>query len=141
MAKCLFIDKLNLKKTNMKNVLKFLGIFIFTLFIVTACSDDDDPVDNDIFAGTYKGSVSYVSKGETVSNDNGSVFVTKLSGDTYNFKFSDNIPSLNGIKMKKGDNNTLILEDGALGGISISADKLNISYTKDGQFWSASATR
>ena len=130
-----------LKKKNMKNVLKFLGIFIFTLFIVTACSDDDDPADNDIFAGTYKGKVTYISKGETITKDDGSVFVTKLSGDTYNFKFSDKIPSLNGIKMKKGENNTLILEDGALGAISISAGKLNINYTKDGQYWSANATR
>ena len=76
----------------MKNLLKFLAVSFFAVFVFTACSNDDDPANNDFFAGTYKGTVNYVDGDKTVSNENGSVFVTKIaSGTKYNFAFSDNL--------------------------------------------------
>lgn len=125
----------------MKNTIKILSLLFITLFAFSSCSKDDDPTDNDLFVGTYEGTVRY-SEGlnEIKSSTNGSVRVAKV-GDSYNFNFSDGIPSLNGIKMEKGEGNVIIFEDGALGSISISASNLNISYTKDGKTWFADCDR
>ncbi len=125
----------------MKNTIKILSLLLITVFAFTACSKDDDPTDNSLFVGKYEGTVRY-SEGlsELKSNTNGSVTVAKV-GDTYNFNFSDAIPSLNGIKMKKGEGNVIILEDGEFGSISISASELSINYTKDGKTWFANCDR
>jgi hypothetical protein len=57
--------------------------------------------------------------------------------DTYNFDFSDGIPSLKSIKMEKNQN-TLISADGT---ISIDEGTLIITYTKDGETWGVDCTR
>ena len=125
----------------MKNTIKILSLLFITLFAFSSCSKDDDPTDNDLFVGTYNGTVRYnEGTSEIKSSTTGSVRVAKV-GDNYNFNFSDAIPSLNGIKMKKGEGNVIILDDGAMGTISISASKLNISYTKDGKTWFADCDR
>ncbi|MBW1619415.1 hypothetical protein [Empedobacter falsenii] len=127
----------------MKNLLKFLAVTFFALFVFTACSDDDDPANNDFFAGTYKGKISYVDGYNTLSADNGSVFVTKIaSGTKYNFAFSDKIPDLNGVEFeKKGDNTLVSVGATELSYIRIDNSKLTILYTKDGKTWTANATR
>lgn len=126
----------------MKTALKFLSILFITLFAFSSCSKDDDPVDNDIFVGKYTGKISY-TKGieETKRNDNGTVTVVKVSGDNYSFNFSDDIPNIRNVKMKKGDSSTLIFEDGAIGTITIAANKLFLTYATDGQTWVADCTR
>ncbi|MCA5005495.1 hypothetical protein [Sphingobacterium bovistauri] len=125
----------------MKNTIKILSLLFITFFAFSSCSKDDDPTDNDLFVGKYNGTVRYnEGLNEVKSSTTGSVTVAKV-GDTYNFNFSDAIPSLNGIKMKKGEGNIIILNDGALGNISISASNLNISYTKDGKTWFADCKR
>ncbi len=43
----------------MKNLLKFLAVTFLPYLYFAACNDDDDPANNDFFAGTYKGSISY----------------------------------------------------------------------------------
>ena len=127
----------------MTNLLKFLAVSFFAVFVFTACSNDDDPANNDFFAGTYKGTVNYVDGDKTVSNENGSVFVTKIaSGTKYNFAFSDKIPDLNGIEFeKKGDNSLVSVGSSASSFITIDSKKLTILYTKDGKTWTANATR
>lgn len=130
----------------MKNLLKILGLLLmsFTLISLTSCSRDDDPVDNDFFAGTYKGKVSYNDGGSVnITNDNGSVFVTKIaSGTKYNFTFSDNIPDLNNIEFeKKGDNSMIMIGSTATSYIRIDNNELKILYYKDGKTWTANATR
>ncbi|MGN0003617.1 MAG: hypothetical protein ACI35V_09290 [Sphingobacterium composti] len=125
----------------MKNTIKILSLLFIALFTFSSCSKDDDPVDNDLFVGTYNGTVRYnEGLGDSKSSTSGSVRVAKV-GDTYNFNFSDGIPSLNGIKMEKGEGNVIIFEDGALGRVSISASNLDISYTKDGKTWFADCSR
>ena len=127
----------------MTNLLKFLAVTFFAVFVFTACSNDDDPANNDFFAGTYKGTVNYVDGDKTVSNENGSVFVTKIaSGTKYNFAFSDKIPDLNGIEFeKKGDNTLVNIGSNESSIITIDSNKLTIIYTKDGKTWTANATR
>lgn len=129
----------------MKKALKILGLLmmIFSVTALVSCSRNDDPADNDFFAGTYKGRITY-NEGTSVSksNDNGSVFVTKVgSGTTYNFTFSDGIPSLNGIEFKKSGDNTLVTIGDATAYISITNNTLKINYLKDGKLWTANATR
>ena len=125
----------------MKNTIKILSLLFITVFAFSSCSKDDDPTDNNLFVGKYNGTVRYnEGLSEVKSSDNGSVTVAKV-GDTYNFNFSDAIPSLNGIKMKKGDGNVIIVEDGAFGSISITASDLDITYTKDGKTWFANCQR
>ena len=127
----------------MKNLLKFLAVSFFAVFVFTACSNDDDPANNDFFAGTYKGSISYKDANNSLSTQSGSVFVTKIaSGTKYNFAFSDKIPDLNGIEFeKKGDNSLVSVGSSASSFITIDSKKLTILYTKDGKTWRANATR
>ncbi|MCW3160425.1 hypothetical protein [Chryseobacterium oryctis] len=131
----------------MKKAIKILGLFALVLFTVTSflsCSNDDDPTDNDFFAGTYKGSISYNDGGSTnISTDAGSVFVTKIaSGTKYNFAFSNSIPDLNGIQFEKQGDHTLVMV-GSTGTSYIKIDNnvLKILYMKDGKTWTANCTR
>lgn len=130
----------------MKNLIKYLGLFLmaFSMFALTSCSRNDDPADNDFFAGTYKGSVSYNDGGSTkISSDNGSVFVTKIgSGTKYNFTFSNGIPDLNGIEFQKSGDNIMV-SIGATGTSYIRIDNktLKMLFIKDGKTWTANATR
>lgn len=123
----------------MKSILKFLGIALLATVVFTACSKDDDPANNDFFAGTYRGSVSYNDGDKNINQSNGSVFVTKV-GDRYDFKFSDNIPALTNIEMQRNDNTLISIGDNA-GFIRIDEDDLNITFRKDGKVWGADCNR
>ncbi|MBW8358524.1 MAG: hypothetical protein K0M63_01835 [Weeksellaceae bacterium] len=127
----------------MKNIHKILSIIVVSFFILTACSRDDDPADNDFFAGTYNGSVSYNDGSSNINTADGKVFVTKIaSGTKYNFSFSNGIPALNGIEFQKTGDNTLInVGSTATTYIKIDNNDLDILYIKDGKTWTANCTR
>lgn len=136
----------NQKNNFMKNVIKILGVFMLVMFTAisfTSCSNDDDPADNDFFAGTYKGSISYNDGSTTNSTDNGEVFVTKIaSGTKYNFRFSNGIPDLNGLEFEKqGDNTLVMVGSTALVYVRIDNNELKMFYTADGKTWTANGTR
>lgn len=127
----------------MKNLLKFVGIVSLAL-VIFACSKKDDPADNDVFVGTYKGAISFKHGETNKSEENGSVTVVK-AGDNYYFRFSDGIEDLKGVELKKGDNNLInvdLTEDGLeIKIIRITASTLYIKYTKEGKTWNANAKR
>ncbi|MBD3903852.1 hypothetical protein NAL32_02190 [Chryseobacterium sp. Ch-15] len=129
----------------MKNVFKILGVFmlLFTAFSLSSCNNDDDPADNDFFAGTYKGSISYNDNDNNIATDNGEVFVTKIaSGTKYNFRFSNGIPDLNGLEFQKqGDNTLVMVNSNALVYVRIDNNELKMIYTADGKTWRANCTR
>lgn len=135
----------NSSKSTRKNILKYLGLvlLVFSMFAISSCRSDDDPVDNDFFAGTYKGSIAYNDVSTDLSKDNGSVFVTKIaSGTKYNFRFSDGIPDLNGVEFnKQGDNVLVMVGSTGTAYIRIDNNTLKIAYTKDGKTWTANCTR
>ena len=111
-------------------------------FSSISCSKKDDPADNDLFVGTYKGKISYSDGKEKKAADNGSVTVVKAGNDYY-FRFSDGIPDLKGVSFKKEGDNTLVnidFQDG-LKIIRITASSLYILYTTDGKTWTANAKR
>ncbi|MFJ1366217.1 hypothetical protein ACILDU_07185 [Capnocytophaga canimorsus] len=125
----------------MKNVLKIVGVFCLA-FVAFACSKNDDPADNDLFVGAYKGSVSFSGGDKKINTDNGSVTVAKI-GENYNFVFSDGIEDLTGVKFKKEGDNTLVnvdFQDG-IQYIKITKNSLNMLYMKDGKTWTANAKR
>ncbi len=132
----------------MKNLMKVLATLVvlaMSAVVFTACSNDDDPADNDFFAGTYKGKVSYNTGTATgnISSDDGSVFVTKIaSGTKYNFAFSNGIPDLVGVEFeKKGDNTLVSVGATEAEFIRIDNKNLNMVYRKDGKTWTATTTR
>ncbi|WP_415325217.1 hypothetical protein [Chryseobacterium sp. MMS23-Vi53] len=130
----------------MKKAIKILGLFLLVFFTVTSlasCSDDDDPTNNDFFAGTYRGSVSYSDSDNNISSDQGSVFVTKIaSGTKYNFAFSNGIPDLNGVEFnQEGDHTLVMVGSTATSYIRIDNNELKILYIKDGKTWTANCTR
>ena len=132
----------------MKNLMKFLGIFLMSVFVLTSiysCRDDDDPSDNDFFAGTYTGDITYNDGGSTtITKDNtGKVLVTKIaSGTKYNFAFSDGIPDLNGVEFEqKGDNVLVSVGATSLNYIRIDDNKLTILYNDGNETWTANCTR
>lgn len=126
--------------------MKIFGVLVlvmFTAISLSSCKDDDDPADNDFFAGTYKGSVSYNGDGNNISTNDGSVFVTKIaSGTKYNFAFSNGIPDLNGLEFQKqGDNSLVMVGSNALVYVRIDNNDLKIAYSKDGKTWTANCNR
>ena len=135
----------NNKSSRLKNSFRFVGLFVllFSLISLSSCSRDDDPADNDFFAGTYNGSISYNDGTTSISKDNGSVFVTKIaSGTKYNFRFSDGIPDLNGVEFEKtGDNTLVMVGSSATSYIRIDNKDLKILYTANGKTWTANAVR
>lgn len=126
----------------MKKFLKIFGILFLTISTLSfvACSDDDDPVNNDFFIGRYNGKVTYVDDGENKSNDNGHVQVVKV-GDKYNFLFSDGIPDITGIEIEKNENTAVMVGSTETHYIRINASELKILFLKDGKTWTANGTR
>lgn len=125
----------------MKSVFKFTGILLFVAFIMSSCSKDTDPADVDVFAGTFRGEIGYRDAEKNITQDNGSVFVTKV-GTNYNFRFSDGIPDLTGVQFQRKDDNTMVSvgSDGT-GVITINKDRLVIGFTRSGRTWSADCGR
>lgn len=123
----------------MKKLLSLLAIIGLGVLVLASCSKDDDPKDNDLFIGKYKGKVSYVSGDERISNDHGSVTVIKV-GNKYTFNFSDGIPSIKDKEIKKGENSfTLDWDEGSI--ITIDESNLRINMIKDGAIWTANLKR
>ena len=125
----------------MKKIIALVSVICLSL-VAFSCSKNDDPADNDLFVGTYKGKISFLKGEEKKSVDNGSVTVVKTGNDYY-FRFSDGIPDLKGVSFKKEGDNTLVnidLKDGVKI-IRINASSLNILYTTDGKTWIANASR
>ncbi|WP_270088060.1 hypothetical protein [Sphingobacterium sp. SYP-B4668] len=125
-------------------MMKIMGLLLVATIFFTACSKDDDPADNDIFIGNYKGKISYTDLGNSENNKplaDGTVNVKKL-GNTYYFSFSNDIPDLNGVEFEKKGDNVLVnidSKEGAL--IRIDAGKLTIAFTKDNKIWTADCQR
>lgn len=128
----------------MKNAVKLMSLLFVAFFTLSSCSKDDDPVDNDLFVGTYAGDVGFKDL-ENQDNDveygPGEVTVTKLGGDNYSFSFDGDIPALDNITMTKGENNTIFFNENEIGTITITESTLNIAITRDGQNWTADADR
>jgi len=124
----------------MKNFVKILGLFLIIATVITSCSKDDDPADNDLFVGTYKGSVSYKKDGTNIVSSDGKITVSKV-GETYNFYFGSNIPDITGVKFEKQGDNTYISIGSGLTGITINAGSLKMLVSKDGATWTADCTR
>ena len=57
----------------MKSTLKIFSLLLVAAFVFASCSKDDNPVDNNVFIGTYKGSVGYISGSTNISKNDGSV--------------------------------------------------------------------
>lgn len=128
-------------KKSFKTIVTVLSLLLVSSVLWTACSKDDDPVDNDLFVGKYKGHITY-TEGEThIDAKEGSVEVVKV-GKNYNFLFSDKIPNLTGVEFEKqGENLVINIESDESHLIKIDAATLVIAYTKDGKIWTANCKR
>ena len=128
----------------MKKLFTLVTLICISLvaFSSISCSKNDDPADNDLFVGTYKGKISFLKGEEKKSFDNGSVTVVKTGNDYY-FRFSDGIEDLKGVSFKKEGDNKLVnidFQDGVKY-IKIDASSLTMLYTTDGKTWTANAKR
>lgn len=132
---------LTLKNNKMKKLLKLTMVLFMMTAVFTACSKDDDPANNDLFVGTYKGNISYVKDGgDKKSIENGKVTVIK-TGNNYNFQFSDGIADLNGVEFEKDANTAVSVGSTESKYIRINASTLKIAFAKDGAIWTADCTR
>ena len=128
----------------MKKLFTLVTLICISLvaFSSISCSKNDDPADNDLFVGTYKGKISYTNGQVQKAADNGAVTVVKTGNDYY-FRFSDGIEDLKGVSFKKEGDNTLVnidFEDGVKF-IKINASSLTMLYTTEGKTWTANAKR
>lgn len=129
----------------LKKIARVLGVLllIFSFATLVSCDRDDDPSDNDFFAGTYRGTLTFAEGTKTVNTSNGSVFVTKIGSATkYNFRFSDGIPDINGLEFQKeGDNTMTMVGSTGASYIRITNNNLTVLYSHNGKTWTANATR
>lgn len=125
-------------------MLRIVGLLLFATVMITAwtsCSKNTDPADVDVFAGTFRGKIGYTDAEKNITQDNGSVFVTKLN-TRYDFRFSDGIPDLTGVEFTKKDANTLVSTGSSgTGLITINKDRLVIAFQRDGRSWTADCGR
>ena len=124
----------------MKTQIKFLAVLLMMPLLFLACSKDDDPADNDLFVGTYNGTISYNSGSTSIRTETGKVTVIK-TGNNYIFKFSDGISDLNGVEFQKNENEAVSVGNDVSKYIRITAGKLNIAYSANGAIWTADCTR
>lgn len=124
----------------MKNLMKLFAVLLLTTIVFSACSKDDDPANDDLFVGTYKGTISYVAADKNISTDDGTVRVIKV-GNNYNFIFSDGIPDLTGVEFKKDANTVISIGSDETKFIKITESTLNIGFLKDGATWTANCSR
>lgn len=122
----------------MKSIANYIGLVLLVATTAFSCSKDNDPTDDNLFVGTYDGSISYSEPdSETnITTEDGRVTVVKV-GDNYRFDFSKGIPSINGITMEKNQN-ILINSSGS---IKIDEGELIIAYSEEGETWGADCTR
>lgn len=122
----------------MQNSIKILGILFFIAATMGSCSKDNDPSDDNLFVGTYRGNVSYSNPDNNtdISTDDGRVTVVKV-GDKYSFNFSNDIPSINGLEMEKNQN---VLVNGS-GTVKIDEGELIIALTEGTEIWGANCSR
>lgn len=123
---------------------KITGLALLTVIgtaIFSSCGKDDAPQDTDLFIGTYKGNIGYVSSSDSKSSSDGKVTVSKI-GSTYNFAFSDGIPNVNGIKFEK-ENDEFYINIGGSGTsyIRINESTLKMLYISSGETWTADCSR
>lgn len=125
----------------MKKVVSILALLGLVAVLFSSCSKDDAPQDTDLFIGTYRGDLKFVSDDETITVDEGKITVSKV-GDIYNFAFSDGIPNINNVKFESDDDEFYINIGGSgTSYIRINKDVLKILYIADGKTWTANCTR
>lgn len=119
-----------------------LGILMFSSFAFVSCSDDDSPADNDIFVGTYDGTISYDNgDGDPIYAGNGSVTVVK-AGNNYNFVFSNGIPDITGVEFERDGETLVSIGSNESQYIRVTANSLNILHIENGDdVWTADCTR
>jgi len=125
----------------MKSFWKILGLFCL-VFVIASCSKKDDPADNDLFVGTYDGSVGFKDDDTNISSKNSSVTVVKV-GDNYNFKFNESgIPALTGVKFEKSEHGIINVDfEEGVQFVRIDSSDLKILYSKDDKTWTANCSR
>lgn len=114
------------------------------LFGVAACAED--LADKDLFIGAYKGKVTYLKPKEKISirENMGKVTIGKV-GSLYDFYFSNNIPTISGVKMEgaggKFSGIVLTNEENSL--IKIENGHLKLNYVKGilEETWTADCTK
>lgn len=126
----------------MKAFFKITSVLFMAMAVTVSCSDDDDPADNDLFVGTYDGTVGYSDEdsGTNVVTQEGSVTVVKV-GEDYRFEFSNDIPALTGLDMEKDQNVLVRVGQDGTGVVRIDAGNLEIDFTRGGERWTADGIR
>lgn len=121
----------------------FAVVSTLVVLLLMGLSSCSDPAKDQLFKGTYHGLIAFGSLEDGIdvrSNDQGSVTVTKI-GDRYSFKFSDDIPALKNIELEVRDDQSAATYREGLNSITVTQDKLNIFYNKDGKNWTATCVR
>ncbi len=116
-------------------------VFVTSLGFLSCSDDDDSPANNDIFVGTYDGTISYDNgDGEPIYAGNGSVTVVKV-GNNYNFVFSNDIPDITGVEFESNGETLINVGNNEFHYIRVTASSLQILYTEGNEIWRADCTR
>ncbi|MFS8617541.1 MAG: hypothetical protein FWJ85_12015 [Solitalea sp.] len=126
----------------MKEIGRIFSLFIVasTMVALSACSKDDDPADNDLFVGTYRGTITYSDGEENITDSDGRVTVVK-AGNSYNFDFGTGIPNITGVRFEESGDGTYVSIGDGLTGITITASSLDMLVTNDQGTWTADCSR
>lgn len=124
----------------MKKQRSLFSVLIIAAAVFTACSKDDDPADNDLFVGTYRGTITFNDGEENITDSDGRVTVVK-AGNSYNFDFGTGIPNITGVRFEENEDGTYVSVGEGLTGITISASSLEMLVTNEQGTWTADCSR
>ncbi|MBR8704217.1 hypothetical protein [Porphyromonas levii] len=114
------------------------SLLLVLMAVGLSSCNQNKPEDALLFTGKYTGLVTFSKLGDgalPIVDKDVEITVIKI-GDNYSFRFSNKgIPAITGVKMKKGDNTLVTLEDDKGGLIKITGDELHIAYKNANGSW------
>jgi hypothetical protein len=133
----------------MKTSTKILGLAIFAVAILfSACKKK---VEDAIYVAlpaenitTYTGKLGYAANDGSlpIANETTGKATIAQSDKVITITFSDNVPSVTGIKfIKSGSDYVSVSENGSAAGISFTGNAVKIAVTKDGKNWGFDGTK
>jgi hypothetical protein len=128
----------------MKKIFKItILLFVSTLFFVSCKKEslyDELPSE---FIATYTGSLGYTPNGGLpIANATSGQATITQSSKVVTISFSNNIPSLTGLRFKKTNGvYASVAIDGSVAGIKFEANSASIAYTKDGNSWAFNGSK
>lgn len=126
----------------MKKIMKSLVLIAVISLTIVSCKKEDIKLPSKSLT-TYVGNLAYTPiTGMPITNTAGTATISGSKGN-YTVSFSDNVPSLTGLKFDKESNGSYATQsnNGSVTGVTINDNIFNIATVKTEGQWAFSGTK